>query len=526
MKAVAQVSKSTTRVSPVRGLNSYDSIASMDEGFALVLRNIFAQPYGCQVRRGYVRHCSVDGNAETVFSHNVLQPKLYAFVAGELASELVDVSTPNVAPVSKETGLSNARWQCINFPNVAGVNGICVNGTDDLLWIHPDGTTSFVLEGDGTENTIKGIDPKKFIHVYSHQKRLWFTEKDSTRGWYLPPEQMFGEAKSFDFGAMWVRGGYLNQIITWTIDDGNGADDHLMAISSEGEVSVFQGIDPNDASTWSLQGVYFAGAPVGRRSAVRYGGDVILLSQFGMVLMSDLLKSTKVNPSEENIAKYIQQTISSAVSATGHEFGWEPFVFPGANMVMINVPFNQNSQSQLVMNDITKSWSQFIGYNALCWELYQQLPIFGSQNAIMRAWEQHTDGATVSDTGVVTQGTTIRSEAQTTFSYFGDFGVQKHYKMVRPTIMSRGQFSLSLACNVDFILATRTAPVSYEVPNLGLWDESLWGTVMWEGGLGTYKRWISVTGIGTAASLRLLLQTSSETYWTTTDWLYETGGVM
>ena len=108
----------------------------------------------------------------------------------------------------------------------------------------------------------------------------------------MPPDQITGEATLFDFGALWVRGGYLNQIITWTIDDGNGADDHLAAISSEGEVAIYQGIDPSDAEKWALQGVYYAGAPVGRRSACRYGGDIAILTQFGLVILSNLLKST------------------------------------------------------------------------------------------------------------------------------------------------------------------------------------------------------------------------------------------
>ena len=137
---------------------------------------------------------------------------------------------------------------------------MAVNGVDSPIWIKPDGTIERLIAGDGTTaNTISGIDPVKFIHVYSHQKRIWFVEKESTSGWYLPPNVLYGIAKQFDFGPNWTRGGYLTQIITWTIDDGNGADDHLAAISSEGEVSIYQGTDPDNADTWTLQGVYFAG---------------------------------------------------------------------------------------------------------------------------------------------------------------------------------------------------------------------------------------------------------------------------
>ena len=43
-RGIQQVSAVTTTPAPVRGLNSYDSIVSMPKGFALVLRNCYAQP--------------------------------------------------------------------------------------------------------------------------------------------------------------------------------------------------------------------------------------------------------------------------------------------------------------------------------------------------------------------------------------------------------------------------------------------------------------------------------------------------
>jgi hypothetical protein len=522
-----QVSNVLSRPAPVKGINAYDSIISMPEGFALILRNLFAQPYGVQVRRGYVRHCEgLDGPVETVMSHNKSTSKLYAFAQGTVSATLYDVTAANAVPVVKDDTLTNARWQHINFPNVAGVNLVAVNGADDMLWIKPDNTIQMVIAGDGTSNTISGVDPKDLIHVYSHQKRLWFVEKDTTSGWYLPPDQIFGVAEQFDFGPNWTRGGTLSQIITWTIDDGNGADDHLAAISTEGEVSIYQGIDPAAVETWGLQGVYYAGAPVGRRAATRYGGDVAILTQYGLVMLSDLLKSTKVNPTEENSGKYIQQLVSSAVTSTGDLFGWQLFIFPGANMVMLNIPSTLNNSYQFVMNDITKAWSEFIGYNAHCWELHQQLPVFGSLGAVYRAWEQHTDDARVGNDNVIIPGAAIRAEAQTAYTNFGQQVINKHYKMIRPSLLSSGQFNVSIACNVDFSFQSTQSPVAFDSYQPGRWDEDYWDNARWAGGLIAYNEWITVLGIGFVASLRILITSTAETYWATTDWLFENGGVM
>jgi hypothetical protein len=528
---VRQVSKVTTRPAPIKGINAYDSIIAMPEGYALVLRNFFAQPYGCQIRRGYRQHVTgLLGPVESVCSHNngyaATDNHLYAFVQDSPDAKLYDVTVPGAAGAPKLSGLTNARWQHINFPNAAGVHLVAVNGADNMVWVQPNNAIVQVGLGDGSNNTINGIDPKALIGVYAHQKRIWFVEKDSTTGWYLPPDQIYGVAASFDFGPMWTRGGYLTQLITWTIDDGNGADDHLMAISSEGEVSVYQGTDPDGADTWSLQGVYYAGAPVGRRAACRYGGDVLIITQHGTVYVSDLLKSTKVNPAEDNSGKYVQQLISSAVTINGGRFGWQPFVFPGANMLMVNIPSTDYSSYQMVMNDITKAWSEFLGYEAYCWELHDQLPFYGSFGAVYRAWEGTTDNSYIDGTGKVVQGKDIRAEAQTTFSYFEALGQNKHYKMVRPSILSRGSFSMNFSVNVDFVFDTPLAPSAFSFVRPGIWDEDVWDEAVWSGGLTTYKSWQAVVGIGTAASIRLLIRSASETYWAATDWLYEIGGVM
>jgi len=298
-----------------------------------------------------------------------------------------------------------------------------------------------------------------------------------------------------------------------------------MAISSEGQVAVYKGTDPEGADTWSLQGVYYAGSPVGRRAAVRYGGDVLMVTEFGVVYVSDLLKSTKVNPTDSNDAKYVQQLVSSAVTITGNKFGWQPFIFPAANMVILNIPATDVNSYQFVMNDITKAWSEFIGYEAYCWELHDNLPFYGSFGAVYRAWEGTTDDHEVIN-DVIVGGKDIRAEVQTTFSYFESLGIQKHFKMMRPTIMSRGAFSVALSANMDFVFDSPVAPSAFNFAHPGIWDEDLWDNATWEGGLTTYKTWQAVTGIGTAAAIRMLIRSRQETFWAAVDWLYEEGGVM
>jgi hypothetical protein len=105
-------------------------------------------------------------------------------------------------------------------------------------------------------------------------------------------------------------------------------------------------------------------------------------------------------------------------------------------------------------------------------------------------------------------------------------GQQKHFKMIRPTILSRGAFSVSMAVNVDFVFDSPVAPSAFSFVTPGIWDEGYWDDAVWEGGLTTYKTWQACTGIGTAAAIRMLIRSRQETYWAAVDWLYEDGGIM
>ncbi len=134
------------------------------------------------------------------------------------------------------------------------------------------------------------------------------------------------------------------------------------------------------------------------------------------------------------------------------------------------------------------------------------MPFFGGFGAVYRAWEQFTDDAVVSDTGVVTPGKDIRAEAQTTYSNFGEQVINKHYKMVRPSILSGGQFSVSIAANVDFSFQSTQSPVAFTTYEPGRWDEDYWDNARWAGGLLAYNEWETVRGIGFVVALRMLIQ--------------------
>jgi hypothetical protein len=145
--------------------------------------------------------------------------------------------------------------------------------------------------------------------------------------WFLDVDAIAGPVEQFPVGQLFKFGGFLMAIYTWAVDSGDGMNDKLVLISSKGEVAIYSGLDPTDATQWSLEGVYRLGAPVGRRCGASYGGDLLLLTTDGVVPLSKSLQSTQVN-TRDNLTDKVQQTISVLVSQYKDVVGWQMILFP------------------------------------------------------------------------------------------------------------------------------------------------------------------------------------------------------
>src|SRR5699024_7971571 len=116
--------------------------------------------------------------------------------------------------------------------------------------------------------------------------RLCMAQANSLSFGYMPPLQIGGEAKEFNLSSICTRGGSITGVYTWTLDAGSGSDDHLVVLTSEGEVAVYAGVDPDVVDSFSLIGVFYLGRPVGNRPAAKFGGDLLILCEQGIYPLS------------------------------------------------------------------------------------------------------------------------------------------------------------------------------------------------------------------------------------------------
>lgn len=375
--------RTTTVPAPVGGLNDRDALAAMPASDAVIMVNWWPEPSRLMVRKGFLRH--TDGElpaaVESLFEYHPPSGSIKLFAAA--GDSIYDVTTFGQAGSSVASGKTNARWQTATATTAGGSFLYAFNGADKALLYN--GTTWDEIDDQSSPVNITGVDTKDIVDGVVFKNRLYLIEKGSMNLWYLPATQIGGTASAIDMGLIFQRGGRIITAKTWTIDSGAGQDDHFVVISSNGEVAVFAGYDPSDATAWALVGLFYLGRPVGQRCAIKFGGDLLIICEDGIFPLG---RGLLMGETDRRVAitDKIQNTLREQAMTYKAAFGWQLTLASDASMLLLNVP-NPLGNVQYAQNTITGSWAKFEGMDAVCW-LYSELGLFygGKDGTIYRAW--------------------------------------------------------------------------------------------------------------------------------------------
>jgi len=508
-----KVAQSYTVPAAVGGWNARDSLANMEPTDAVYLSNYFPAPTYVQIRLGSNNYATnLPGQVESLLDYEGgAQSTLFAVSNGKI----FNITAGGGVPAASVSGLANSRLQYVNVATTGGEFLLAVNGVNKLQGF--DGTNWYV-DGDGSHD-ITGLDTSTCVQINLFKNRVWFVQNNSLNVYYLNPLAIAGAATIFPLQGVARLGGYVVACGTWTVDGGYGLDDNLVFITSKGEIIVYQGTDPTSVTTFALMGVWQLGAPVGRRCFLKYGGDLLLVTQDGLLPMSAALQSSRLDP-RVSLTNKIQYAVSSAVTEFGSNFGWEVIYFPKGNMLLLNIPTQTGSgQVQYVMNTITQAWCDFSNWNANCWVLWQDKIYFGGAGVVTQAW-----------TGSADNGANITSDAKQAFNPLGNPGLLKRCTMLKPIIAtSGGTPGLQAAINVDFSDANpyTNASLSPTPSPGGVWGVMQWGTGIWGAGVSVQNLWQGITGEGYYVAIRLKAVSNFLTaQWMASTVVYEQGGIL
>ncbi len=455
------VSNTVQMKAPILGWTT-ESPVNATPGTAVVMDNWFPEIDRVRVRRGHTPHATgLSDDVDTLMAYtSASASKLFAATS----SDIYDVTNSGPVGASEISGLNNGMWQTIMFSTSGGQFLVICNGADDVR----------IYNGTAWSTpTITGATSSTFIHLMNHQKRLWFVPVNSMTIYYLPVESIAGAAVAFPVGALFRKGGYITALGTWTRDSGAGMDDLLTIVTSEGEVAVYQGTDPSSSSLWSLIGVFHMGKPVGRRCIIEVGGDLAILTEDGVVPMSQAIQTELGAIQSIALTAKIQRAFIEAVQDGGQNFGWQPISFPKRNMALINVPAAGSAPiQQFAFNTLTGAWARFVGMDANCWGVFETNLYFGGSGTVFQA-----------ESGSDDNGTPIAAAMLPAFMDLGRSGRLKMVKMVRPIYTTDvADLVPSIAIAVDYVTPTSANSAEDVSQSFFTWDVSIWdGGDIWSG---------------------------------------------
>lgn len=480
----------------------------MPEKRAVVLINFFPGTDRVYIRPGYAVHATGLGASIETLMEYVPQSGTRRLFAAAGAS-IFDATSAGAIGAAAQTGLTNSRWQHINFGTPGGQFLLAVNGADAPR--NFNGTTW------ATTPAITGPTTSNLVWINAHQRRLWFGERDSLTAWYLPVNSIGGAASSFSFAGLTKNGGYIVAMGTWSRDGGDGQDDVAAWITSEGECLVYQGTDPASTATWTLVGVFQLGKPIGRRCFIKAGADLLVVTESGVVTLADILSIDRSQTERVALTAQVNRLFNDYVRAHGSRFGWQPVIYPRGTMLLFNIPTGTATADQIAFNTITKAPCQFQNIPAVSWSGLGDDIYFGSANGTVYRF----DNDATSDAG-----TNIETSALQAFSYFGLTGQTKVFHMVNPIIEANTSPSIAVQMNFD---GDRTPPPFVPTTiagTAGTWDSpsSLWDDATFGGDADTYREWIGVWGRGVSAAI--YIRTASTTLragWSATQFTFVPG---
>lgn len=525
----SQVSKALALPAPVGGLDDLDPLAKMDPSFLIDCMNVFPDTSSLTCRPGYQKwSTNVAGGLpiKTIMSLNKADGSYLRWACCD--SGIYNITASGNAP-GLATACTNGQWEFTNFATTAGQYLVACNGTDAAK-LYSDPTNQWINFTNVTTPTnpgeIAGVPANQLSNVISHQRRLFFVQKNTMTAWYLPVDAVAGTLQPLYLGSIFRKGGYLVGFARWSSDSGSGIDDRLVFFSSNGEIASYSGTDPSNAANWSLDAVFYVAAPLSARSMIDYGGDILLLSRRGVIPISTLIAGRALEVIYSGaLSRRIARTL---IRLTAKPLPYPPEIclYPDLAWVMVTLydtTFNgSNAPIQLVMNMLTGAWTKF------------NIPI-RTVRCIGGDFFMGTNDGTVY---IVTQqsfvdkveldgsgGNPISGYAFSAYTYFDQPEFNKHAKFIRPVFQSEVKPSFIIRVLPDYRTDTWSKePTPNPAQTNAVWDVSKWDLANWGGVENVYRPWCSANVLGYAFAWQLKFSTSSALGLAAVEWVWENGG--
>jgi hypothetical protein len=504
---------------PVGGLNYRLPAIALDQQYALVLDNLLPRGSHVELREGYAHHCeNIPGQVVSIASYVGKTPAANRIFAFNNHGEVYDVTNRSKAPARvMRTAQIDGVWESVN---TAGID------ENYLVMVSPAGGYWTYSERDGfkqREITSDGKD-KRFATVFNWKDRVWLIEDGSTRAYYLGVGAIQGEASEYDFYAVINRGGFLLYGCNWTFNAGYDIDDYLVLVTSQGEVLIYKGTNPDAVESFALEGVWYVGeAPAGRRSFTNFGGEMFITSSLGIVPISKLVNGQVANDYQTASAA-IQPVFIGQFNADKTRFGWELEMIYNQQFLLVKTPEDQfGMNNHYVLNVTTGAWATISGMPMLCTTQIGNELYFGTADGLVcKGFTGDSDGEDLSKNA----GKPIMGRYLSGYSDFDSPANVKTFQMAKPTFVSYDAPSVGVRIFTRYEDVFPLIEAGLQRPSSAIWNKDYWNRAYFGGSNSTFSPWIGLDGIGYYGALAISVTGKGKTQYISTTLTMKKGGVM
>ncbi len=530
---------------PTSGLDTVSPLASMPDTDAVQMDNLISGEGGVTMRGGWFEYATNIGGAaspesvRTVLSHagapstGFSSPLISSLLFAASDNGIWDIESggdfdvvpPDIA-LSGSVGAGHMSYA--QFTTGFGAQYLIACSETDGAFLF-DGIAWMKMDSVGSgPGHITGVDPSQFVQVCVWKKRLLFVRRESGEMWFLDVESVGGTAHLFDFGPQFINGGALLALANWTQDDGAGIDDRLVILSTSGDLVIYSGTDPEDPANFACAGTWYIGQPpVGRRCFTIGGGNVYVLTQFGVVPVSQIVQGGLDNilTSSTDLLvqlRKLQSALNSDFATLLDREGWEVIELPSlALMLLVRPREAQNEYIQYAFQMHNLAWSRVLDIPGQTFARRLSEVYAGTDDGrVLRVFAGTTDGMKLDGS----DAHEIRGRITPAFNYLGAPAVKKQMLMCRLQFLTGATPNYSFLMNVDFNVTSQAQAPAVGSAVGSLWNQSFWNQDYWSGGSVSYGKWRSAVGLGFAFSPSIFISSLDSMTLASIEYMFKVGG--
>jgi len=493
-------------VAPTKGWISAANLAAAPAGSAQVCENFLPTSTGLRMRRGSKTHgtAATDLPLESAMAYvGGITRKVFAGADGNIV-ELTTPGSHSTPPPPDVTGQATSYYSYVNFATPGGYFMPCANGTDEIQ-LYVASSWSALVSGS-SPGQLNGVASDSISHLNVYRNRLWLTEGGTMNAWYLPTDSIAGTASQVSLSGVFQRGGSLLFTATWSLDTGAGLDDKIAFVSTEGEVAIYQG-DPSDTSGWGIVGLYFAAPPMGKNASIKVGGDLLILTQIGIIPLSAIISKDPGALALAAVSRNIQPDWVKEARER-RNLPWEMIKWPSQNIAIVSCPVTAEETVTppicFAVNLETGAWSKIKGWNTRCLVLHDDRGYFGTNDG--RLVEMEITGT---DDGALIYYLYVGQN-----EHLAGVGQYTTVLQARAIFRTTAEFNPQITVTTNYEIDLPPYPSAAVVSGSpGEWDAGLWDVAKWDTGLIAYTvqtYWVSVGKSGFAHAPVLQIVSGSE----------------